>query len=248
MRAKGALHVHSTLSRDGTMTIPNLARFYREKGYDFIAMGEHSEDLDTEKIQILQEQCASNSDNAFCVIPGLEFTCRGGFHIFGMGAVGLTRDVDPLAVVAEIHALNGLAILAHPSKYRWDCLRELLCAVDAAEIWNVQYDGKYLPSFRAPRAFERMQRANPLLLAIAGHDFHGSAGFYDVSIEMEVETLRPGGIFERIRQGSYLIKSRFFRAEPHPRFSWASAAGLTLMSGQLAILRWARDLLVRWST
>ena len=45
MRAKGALHIHSQLSHDGTLTIAELASWYRGKGYQFLAMGEHAEDL-----------------------------------------------------------------------------------------------------------------------------------------------------------------------------------------------------------
>jgi predicted metal-dependent phosphoesterase TrpH len=248
VRIKGALHIHSVLSHDGKLTIAELARWYWDKGYDFIAIGEHSQDLDEEKICLLREQCAASSNNNFCVIPGVEFSCRGGFHIFGFAAVGVTREVDPLAVVREIHALNGLAILAHPGKYRWECPQEVLRELDAAEIWNVRYDGKYLPAFQAPGAIERMRRANPKLLAIVGHDFHAKQGFYAVGIEMEVGTLGPEDIFEGIRRGAYEIRSRYFSTTARPHFSWPLAVSLNLMGRQLAILRKVRDVMARWTT
>ena len=53
MRAKGALHIHSQLSHDGALTIAELASWYRGKGYQFLAMGEHAEDLNDAKVQTL---------------------------------------------------------------------------------------------------------------------------------------------------------------------------------------------------
>lgn len=245
MRYKGALHVHSTLSHDGTLTIPELARWYSEKGYQFIAMGEHSQDLNEEKIHILRDQCAASSGNSFCVIPGVEFSCSGGIHIFGLGAVGLTRDVDPLVVAAEIHALNGFAILAHPKRIGWMCAPELLLVIDAIEIWNVAYDGKYLPSSLAPERFLKMQKVNPKLRAIAGHDLHRKPAFYDVSIEVDVAELAPGPVLEAISSGRYSIRSRFFRTDSGADQSWAKSVWFRLLSRQLAVLRKARDIFWR---
>lgn len=243
MRIKGALHVHSTLSHDGTMTIPELARWYREKGYEFIALGEHSQDLDEQKLQILREQCAASSGNHFFIVPGIEFSCRGGIHIFGMGVVGLTREVDPVAVVAEIHAQNGLAILAHPRRTNWESPRELLLAADAVEIWNVAYDGKYLPSFRAPSAFRRMQQVNPNLLAVAGHDFHRKASFCDVGMEIEVGEVSQSEVLKAIKHAQFAIRSRFFHTDSQAQLSWARSISLQLLSRQLMYLRKARDIL-----
>lgn len=245
MRCKGALHVHSTLSHDGTLTIPELAYLYSEKGYQFVAIGEHSQDLNEEKIRLLQGQCEANSGRDFCVIPGVEFSCRGGIHIFGLGVVGLTHEVDPMAVVREIHALNGFAILAHPKRIEWVCAPELLLAIDAIEIWNVAYDGKYLPSSHASGGFFRMRQVNPKLWAIAGHDLHRKAAFYDVSIEVDVEALTPGAILEAISSGRYTIQSRFFRTDSEAHLSWARSFWTQVFSRQLAALRKARDIFLR---
>jgi predicted metal-dependent phosphoesterase TrpH len=41
MRVRGALHVHSKLSHDGTLTISDLVQLYRRNGYQFLALGDH---------------------------------------------------------------------------------------------------------------------------------------------------------------------------------------------------------------
>ncbi len=248
MRVRGALHVHSKLSRDGTMTIAELVHWYRRNGYQFLAMGEHAEDLDEAKVQALREQSIENSDDGFCVIPGIEFADNGDIHILGIGVVRLIRQKDLLATVEEIHQQGGLAILAHPKRIGWECPADVLLAVDAVEIWNVGYDGKYLPSVQALSGFRRMQQVNQKLLAVASHDFHRTASFYDVATEMEVASLSSGTILRNLQQGCYGIQSRFFRADPAARLSLAKRVSLHLLSHQLNHMRKARTALLRWSS
>lgn len=248
MRIRGALHVHSTLSRDGTMTIAELSQWYRRNGYQFLAMGEHAEDLDEAKVRELENQSIENSNHQFCVIPGIEFASNGGIHIVGIGIVRLTPEKDPLAVIEGIHEQGGLAVLAHPKRIGWECPASVLLAVDAAEIWNVGYDGKYLPSVKALSGFRRMQQTNPKLLAVASHDFHRTASFYDVAVEMDVESLTPDGILRNLRQGRYAIRSRFFRANSGARLSRMEALSLRLLSHPLSNMRKARSFFLRLSS
>jgi hypothetical protein len=248
VRIRGALHVHSKLSRDGTMTIAELAHWYRQNGYEFLAMGEHGEDLDEAKAQALREQSIENSTDAFCVIPGVEFAGNNDIHIVGIGVTRLIRAQNSVAVAREIHEQGGLAVLAHPKRIAWECPTEVLLAVDAVEIWNVGYDGKYLPSVKALGGFRRMRQINPKLLAVASHDFHRTASFYDVAIEMDVASLSLGVILRNLQQGCYWIQSRFFRCDPEARMSRVKAASLRLLSQQLSNIRKARTVLLRWST
>lgn len=245
MRVKGALHVHSTLSRDGSLTIEEIARWYRRNGYHFVAMGEHAEDLNDAKVQALREQSGENSSETFCVIPGIEFVGSNDVHVVGIGAVSLIHEGDPVPIVREIHAQGGLAILAHPKRIGWKCPADVLLAVDAAEIWNIVYDGKYLPSAKALNAFRKMRQINPKLLAVASHDFHRTASFYDVAVEMDVEFLSREAILGNLRRGCYSIRSRFFRADAEGRVSKVNEALLRLFSQQLSRLRKARSAILR---
>ena len=247
MRIRGALHVHSKLSRDGTMTIAELVHWFRRNGYQFLAMGEHAEDLDEAKLHALCEQSTENSNDEFCVIPGIEFAGNGDVHILGIGVARLVPEKDPAAIAEEIHRQGGLAILAHPKRIRWECPAEVLLGIDAVEIWNVGYDGKYLPSVKALSGFRRMQQINPKLLAVASHDFHRTASFYDVAIEVDVISLTPEAILKNLRQGCYAIRSPFFRADPAARLSRMEAFSLRLLSQQLSNMRKARSFFLRWS-
>ncbi len=248
MRIKGALHVHSTLSHDGTMTIAELADWYKQRGYSFIALGEHSQDMDDGKIQIMRRECQEQSQDSFCVVPGLEYSCRGGIHLFALGAVMGIPDADPVAVATRARANGAFVVLAHPSRIHWECPTELLRVVDAAELWNVAYDGKYLPSFRAPTAFRRMRRINPNLFASGGQDLHRKPAFYDLAVYVETDRLAPNAIAAAIRCGDYQIRSRFFSLDARAQFSFVRAVSLSILSWQIATLRKARDHFRRWAS
>jgi hypothetical protein len=241
---RGALHVHSTLSHDGTLAIPELVTWYRKHGYRFIALGEHAQDMDDAKIGMLKQQSLENSSSEFCVIPGLEFACEGGLHIVGLGMTSLLDVLDPAAVIKAIHAHKGYAILAHPKRNGWNCPLHVSQLVDAAEIWNVGYDGKFLPSPQSLAGFPKLRHANPKLRAVAGQDFHRTSGFYDVGIEMEVSSLSPNTILRNLHDGRYTIRAPHFSCNSRAGFSKLESARLRVVSWQLGKLRQLRNAVV----
>jgi predicted metal-dependent phosphoesterase TrpH len=242
---RGALHVHSSLSHDGTLSIAELAQWYRAHDYQFIALGEHSQDMDQVKLRALVEQSAENSSSGFCIVPGIEFACKGRVHILGIGITSLLDVFDAVAVTEAIHQLNGYAVLAHPKRNEWKCPPQLVRVVDAAEIWNVAYDGKLLPSPQSVIGFPRLRQINPRLFAVAGHDFHRRGGFYDVAIELDVSSLSAPSILEGLRLGRYRIRARLFSCTAEADFSWIQSALLRCLGWQIIKLREARDLFLR---
>lgn len=246
MRIKGALHVHSTLSHDGAMTIGELAQLYSRRGYHFVALTEHAEDMDNGAVELLVRRSREHSCAEFCFIPGLEFSALSPFHILGLGLSRIFPQEDRLALIEQIRSSGAMAILAHPKRTAWNCPQPILQAVDAVEIWNVGYDGKFLPSGRALREFASMRRINPRLMAVAGHDLHRRESFYDVALEMDVASLSTGQILDNLRNGRYVIQSRFFRCASDASISPARATCLRTISEQLENLRRARSLAEGW--
>ena len=247
MRARGALHVHSNLSHDGTMTIAELAAWYRDRGYHFIAVGEHSQDMNEARVRELVDQSERASSDDFRVIPGIEFACKGGLHILGIGVTTLFSHFDPVVVTDAIHEHDGYAVVAHPTRKGTKVPPEVVHKADAAEIWNVGYDGRFLPSSQSLICFRNMRQLNPRLLAVAGHDFHRKGGFYDVAVEMDVGLLSAAAIVQNLRSGQYTIRARLFRCHADRDFTWFQSARLSFLSWQIGKLRGARDLLWRRS-
>lgn len=243
MRVRGAIHSHSTLSRDGTLPVPELACFFRERGYQFLCLTEHAEDMDATKVAEMIEQCAGASSRDFLMIPGNEFVCEDDVHVLGVGAAHLVGTTEAPAAAARIREQGGLAVLAHPRRLRWQCPPEVLRALDAVEIWNVGYDGKFLPAAPALESFRRMRSVNPKLLAIAGHDFHHKESYYPVGLEMEVAALDRANVMAALREGRYHLRSPFFSTDSAAQISTAREFSLKVASRELGR---ARRLYARW--
>lgn len=110
---RGNLHMHTTES-DGHKSVADAARWYREHGYDLIAVTDHRKTTDA----------SAFSDDDFLVIRGMELDCYDptrdvGYHIVALGIQPFWQDEASLrgpgqALIDAIHNAGGLAVLAHP--------------------------------------------------------------------------------------------------------------------------------------
>ncbi|MBR1584567.1 MAG: hypothetical protein IJ662_03400 [Clostridia bacterium] len=111
---KGNFHCHTTES-DGHRTPAEVARFYEEAGYDFLAITDHRKVVDPASIR-----------SGLLLIPGTEldyFITRGhrqAIHIVGVGVdLGLMDTPglmdSPQQGIDGIIAAGGKAIFAHPA-------------------------------------------------------------------------------------------------------------------------------------
>lgn len=105
---RGNLHTHTTVS-DGTKTPDEAVRWYREQGYDFVAVTDH------------WRRSATQDGDGIVVIPGVEFDGNdpqlGMFHVVGLN-VAAPESKAGLASLAEVTSFvasaGGLAVLCHP--------------------------------------------------------------------------------------------------------------------------------------
>jgi predicted metal-dependent phosphoesterase TrpH len=105
---KGGLHIHTTES-DGKITPERAIAWYKNQGYDFLAITDHDHITST----------GAYRDANFCTIPGTEIsTFRDGseFHIVGLGLCQLPSmdNKDPQNIIDEMRKSGGLCFLAHP--------------------------------------------------------------------------------------------------------------------------------------
>jgi predicted ATP-grasp superfamily ATP-dependent carboligase len=117
---KGALHVHTTFSSDGTLSLDQVKNFLERKKFDFAMITEHSQDMNRHTFSNLVGKCKNRSNKSFLFIPGLEFDCAKGLHILGVGIDEFIDEKEPAKIIKEIHLKGGLAILAHPSEETWE--------------------------------------------------------------------------------------------------------------------------------
>ena len=134
---KLGLHLHTTLS-DGRKTPEEVAREYKDGGYDAIALTDHWVYGEGGNIEGLH------------IIPGCEYnlggndTIEGVMHVvslFTRSNPNVEKDAAPQEVVDAINREGGIAVLAHPA---WSLnppsdLLELEGVV-ATEIYNAVSD------------------------------------------------------------------------------------------------------------
>jgi len=224
MLIKGALHIHTEFSHDGKLALASVAELYRSRGFQFICIAEHSQDMDEQKVEVLRQQAQSLSGPSFIIIPGIEYSCKDALHIVGVGSDRLLDTCNPVQLVREIRAGGCFAILAHPRRIYWDCSPDLASNLNAVEVWNVRYDGKYLPSPQALEFFNSMKLMNPKLLAAVGDDFHGLGGCYPLDCHMSVNSLDRESILNALILGRYEIGSLSYRVAAGSSFSPAALA------------------------
>ncbi len=261
---KGALHIHTTLSSDGTLSLNQVKNLLQKKGFDFAIITEHSQDVNRQTFSYLASECKNRSDKSFLFIPGLEFNSAGGLHILGIGIEGFMDEEDPAEIIKEIHIKGGLAILAHPSEETWQEVLKLKdkliqkqeislhtlhpnptkggglhkfspplmggdkgegdyvnlfnsFAIDGIEIWNVGRDGKFLPSLKSIKLYQKLRDLNLRIKACVGMDLHAEGGFYDVSLSVRDTALKKVSILNALAEGNFENKSRFFKVEAFPK-------------------------------
>lgn len=134
---KLGLHLHTTLS-DGSKSPEEVAKEYKEDGYDAIALTDHWVYGEGGILEGLH------------IIPGCEYnvgtsdTIKGVSHILSLFAKANPnpkRDATPQEVADAIKKQDGLVVLAHPA-WSLNAPSDLidLKGVDATEIYNAVSD------------------------------------------------------------------------------------------------------------
>jgi hypothetical protein len=134
---KLALHLHTTVS-DGRKTPSEVAREYKQNGYDAIAFTDHWKYNDGGTLEDL------------FIISGCEYNLGGNETITGVSHIvslftkenpNIDRNANGQEVVDAINREGGVAVLAHPA---WSLnSHEAIMAVegfDATEIYNAVSD------------------------------------------------------------------------------------------------------------
>jgi histidinol phosphatase-like PHP family hydrolase len=92
---RGLIHIHTTYSYDGTVSLPDFAEIAKSRGINFIILTEHAEDFDDKKMQVLVNGCTNATHDDFLVIPGLEFNINNEIYILGIGIETFIDERDP---------------------------------------------------------------------------------------------------------------------------------------------------------
>lgn len=184
MEVLATCHVHSKWSYDGSWSLEALSDRFSSRGSRVLLMTEHDKGFTAARLNEYREACAEASSDKILVVPGVEYSdAANRVHVLVWGNVPfLGEDLPTSEMLTAVKAVNGLAVLAHPSRRdAWKSFApswtgQLL----GIEAWNRKYDG-WAPSQTAP-ALLRMANAIPFV----GLDFHTHRQSFSLGMALDV--------------------------------------------------------------
>jgi predicted metal-dependent phosphoesterase TrpH len=159
MQIRADLHVHTTYSKDSSITPRDLVYYAKKRGLNAVAVTDHNQLEGSYKI-------AKETD--FLIIPGMEVSSIDG-HIVALNVNELIpRDLSVAETVERIHRAGGVAIACHPYVLFKGCLKNKVSAIfDAIEVINARAVPFKRSVKKAEEAAERFK-----LSRVAGTDAH----------------------------------------------------------------------------
>jgi hypothetical protein len=179
---KGNTHTH-TLNSDGDSSPDDVARWYREHGYQFLVLSDHNYLTGVDGLNALM-----GADEKFLLIPGEEVTSRfdtKAIHVNGLGVTRLVAPTVGAAGVVEtiqgnvdaIRAANGVPHINHPS-FTWAFTADEIGRVRNNKLFELfnghpqvnNEGGGGVPSLEA--AWDTLLSRGTMLYGIAVDDAH----------------------------------------------------------------------------
>ena len=176
-------------------------------------MTEHAESMDEDKIKEFVSECKALSDDNLVIIPGLEFICDNNLHILGLGIEKNFVGSDPEGIIDQIHANNGLAVLAHIKIYDSIPIKKLR-NLDGVEIWNSRYDGRFAPPLKHFSILKKFREENNNILGYGGIDLHNDYEFGKLSICLNLEEMSSRNVVDALKKGNFYFTNGFFVIYP----------------------------------
>ena len=217
---KGNLHTH-TLNSDGDSTPDDVVRWYREHGYNFVAITDHNYLTSVDGLNALH-----GAADKFVVIKGEELTDRFGdkpIHVNGLDPAGFIKPPGGSSVVAmvqnmidAIRAARGVPSINHPN-FGWAISPEELGQLQRTRLFEVfnghptvnNFGGGGVPDLE--ETWDRILSSGKLLYGIAVDDAHYFKRPEDKTaprpgfgwVYVRAARLEPRAIVEALERGEF---------------------------------------------
>jgi hypothetical protein len=240
----GILHVHSDHSYDGQHSLAEIRDMARRRGYAFVGMAEHSNTLSAARVARLVDECRRLSTGGCRIIPGIEFSCRGGLHLIGFGLTEYSGSTDPYDLARFIADRGCLAVLAHPQRYLDRIPADLAPLLHGIEIWNARYDGRFIPDHRCLDLLTILRQRNASLRGYGGVDLHEIADVAHVRTVITTDDTSEASLLAGLGQGRFTVSSPYFSLDAEGARSRLHAVGMVTGRRVYELARGLRDLVV----
>jgi hypothetical protein len=236
-RRVGAIHMHSDYSHDGHDPLESMRDMCLARGIDFVGMTDHAEDFVPELFEEYLQHCAAVSDPRVQFIPGLEFRFAGlrGVHLLAFGLRQWITPRTPDEFFEQTRDTAKFTVVAHPVLARYAIPQVVLDHIDGIEVWNANYNTRYLPDPRAMRLFHAVHHTRPEVVATAGLDQHDGSNDRGVRVIVQGTAEDP---LEALKAGDFTNTGRNMQFDSRATFSPGRMRMLTLK-------RWAFDAVER---
>jgi len=201
----GIMHLHTKYSYDGTVSLREVAKTAKKRGFSFLLLTEHSNHFDAQKMARLIADCRAFSTEEFVIISGLEVDCDFGRHILAIGIKQYIGTGDPARVVEAIRENGGLAVLAHPALYQFRSFLPSAAKLNGVEVWNSRYDGKYAPNPKSFTMLKSLQNENPRIFAYGGQDLHSAKEFDPLCLTLDASTVSERDVLQCLEAGRFKV-------------------------------------------
>lgn len=192
---KANFHTHTTVS-DGQFTPEQVCEIYKDHGYDVLALTDHGA---YRQYDYAKEYAAKIG---LTLIPGSEIIVHKAENVstseilglFISGPVTMSRTGDVNRIIEDIHNMNGLAYVCHPTK--------------SPEFWVNQVNNSLIDGWETP--FPKSININGTI-NLRNHDFHNERQipileeYYNLVIAYN-NTAQ--GIYEALESGRVVIYDR----------------------------------------
>jgi predicted metal-dependent phosphoesterase TrpH len=249
MEITGIIHAHSSYSYDAKMSLAEIKALCQKNNIRFVCMTEHTDELTKERAEEFIRECDALSDESFCFIPGFEVPF-GHAHVLMIGARNFYGNYarTPEELRAWTHGAP-FVVLAHPVRNAFQVSDVLLKEIDGLEVWNQQYEGKYVPRSRSLVLFEELREKKPTLVAAGGVDFHRAPHFGAPLITLNVPSLTEDSVIEKLKMGAFRVhseKASFYGVLPNAHalrrtHLLSSARSVTIIT----LGKWVNSLMAR---
>ena len=201
MKHIGALHLHSTHSYDGKLSLLELKQLFQKNGLSFACMTEHSDTLTAETAAVFVAECRALSDESFVFVPGFEVPYQQA-HILHVGATQFVTAFADATTLRAWRQVTPLVVLAHPVRNNFVVDETLADCLDGVEVWNQHYDGKRAPRPRSFTLLSALRKKKPLI-ATGGIDLHRAEHFGSPLVQLELAELSETAVISALKAGQF---------------------------------------------
>jgi len=212
----GDLHMHTHHS-DGQWSVEELWHAVQQRKLDFFVLTDHNNLSGLAALSALDTR-------TILPIPGIEVTTMYG-HLVGVGVETLIdwrinyRDRTIADIVRDVHAVGGVAIVAHPGAEpspachgcRWDFSDTDPRTIDAVEVWNGPWSGGNVEDNERGLAFWKEWGTQGHCVSLSGgSDEHGDESTFPPGVPttyVYAHELSRAAILEGIRAGRIVVSS-----------------------------------------